>query len=55
MLLAVQLPKWLSFLSLGWFLLHAVLIAAAFFLGVHTGSRLRPKSGPQPPVSQPEE
>jgi hypothetical protein len=54
MLLAVQLPAWLSFFSLGWFLFHAVVIATVFFLGVQSGRRLQQQEQQAAPVKPPE-
>ncbi len=52
MLLAVQLPAWLSFLSLGWCIVHALAIALVFYLGVRTGLKLRTPAGKAPPAGE---
>jgi hypothetical protein len=53
MLLVFQLPAWISFLSLGWFIWHALAISTVFYLGVQTGRRYRPQAGSGAPVEPP--
>jgi hypothetical protein len=39
MLLAMELPSWLEFLGLGWFIWHALAVAGVYYLGVLAGRR----------------